>query len=503
MKVVLAGSTGFIGRALVCRLLRDGHRVVAWVRDPHRARGQVGAEVELVDARGGPAALRDAVEGAGAVVNLAGESVAGARWTARRKKALVQSRVETTRALVDAIQAADHKPDVLVSASAIGLFGDRGDEVLDEDSPPGQGFLADLCVAWEAEGMRAQASGVRVVTPRLGVVLGAEGGALATMLPPFRLGLGGRLGSGKQWVSWVHLHDAVEALVTCITDQTLRGPVNVTAPLPVTNRELTETMGATLSKRASLVVPGFALRATMGQSADIVLQSQRVLPRRLEAAGFRFRFTGLPAALRDILVPAAQPEIRVATPADAARVPGSRFVLNARLVVDAPLERVFPFFSRAANLGLLTPAWTDFRFKQDPGAESWAGQTFDYTLRIAGAPVGWRTLIKEWEQGHRFVDVQERGPYALWHHEHRFTADGQHTVVEDEVHYALPLGPLGSVAHHVAVAGMLRRIFSFRARAIALRFGLTASLEATTPGGNHEGDSADGLAAGLRHVPAG
>jgi len=207
MNVLLTGASGFVGRALALRLARDGHRLRAWSRSPQKAAEALGAEVEIVDAGQGPGALKQALTRSEAVVNLAGEPVVGSRWTAARRKALRTSRVDLTRDLVWAMASAERKPRVLVSASAVGFYGDRGAEILHEDSPPGTGFLADLCRDWEAAAGAATALGLRVVTRRIGVVLGAEGGYLQRVLPFFRLELGGPLGSGRQFVSWIHLDD--------------------------------------------------------------------------------------------------------------------------------------------------------------------------------------------------------------------------------------------------------------------------------------------------------
>ena len=303
MRILITGATGFVGRALVPRLLRDGHTLRAWVRSKARAAKLfgAGAAVEWVDAAGGAVAMQLAIADADAVINLAGEPVIGKRWTERRKQTLWDSRVGVTDRIVDAIAAAPPRPRVLVSTSAVGYYGDTGEREVDEDSPPATGFLAELTVGWEAAALRAEQFGARVCLVRVGLVLGREGGVLAQMLPVFRLGLGGPLGSGEQSFPWVHLHDVVELYAAALTDERLRGPVNAVAPGIVTGRGFAEGLGRALHRPALLRVPSFALRLALGEAAMAVLDGQRARPRRTEALGFRFEFPTLDAALADLV----------------------------------------------------------------------------------------------------------------------------------------------------------------------------------------------------------
>jgi uncharacterized protein len=295
MKIVVAGPTGFIGSALVAHLATVGHRVVRLVRR--------GADVSRGDVTWDPSkgALDPAaLDGVQAVVNLAGEPVAE-RWTAERKRRIKASRVEATTLIAKTLAGLERPPRVLVNASAIGIYGDRGDELLDETSTPGTGFLADVAQAWEASAAPAVERGVRTVFTRFGIVLGATGGALEKMLPPFKLGAGGRLGSGKQWMSWVTLEDVVAAIDYAITSDRVSGPVNVVAPHPVTNIEFTHELGHALHRPAVATVPGFALKLAYGEMGEaVLLASQRVAPHALERAGFVFKHTLLPDALKQI-----------------------------------------------------------------------------------------------------------------------------------------------------------------------------------------------------------
>ncbi len=474
MRVLVTGATGFIGRALLLRLARDRHRVTALVRDPVRARRRLGPDVELV-AAGDGAALAAAMAEADAVVNLAGEPIADRRWTAARRRALRASRVGVTAALAAAAAARPRPLPVLISGSAVGIYGDRGDELLDERAAPGAGFAAELCADWEAAAARVPAA--RTVLLRTGLVLGAEGGVLARLAPLARARVAGRLGSGRQWMSWIHLADLVELIVAALGDARWRGPVNAVAPTPVDNATLTRAVATALGGAAPLPAPAFALRAVLGARAELLLASQRCAPAAALALGFRFAFTTLASAVVDLAAGAAAVRIaRVdattplpAVPYLATRRP--RYVLETRTELAAPLAEVFPFFAEAANLELLTPPALGFEILTPRPIAMAAGTVIDYGLRVAGVPLRWRTVIEAWQPGQGFVDAQHRGPYRTWWHEHRFVADGDRTVMIDRVLYAPPLGLLGTLAHRLVVRPMLTRIFGFRRHAIALRFG--------------------------------
>jgi len=479
MRIVLTGATGFVGRALVLRLLRDGHALTAFARNPARARSLLGADVSLVDTADS-VAHDAAVSAADAVINLAGEPLVGPRWTEQRRIVLVQSRVATTRRLVEAMRRAPRRPRVLISASAVGYYGDRGDEALSETSTPGRDFAAQLCQAWEGAALEAAALGVRVLTPRIGIVLGDDGGVLARLLPLFGKGLGGRLGSGRQWMPWIHQGDLCELFVRGLDDDRLRGPVNAAAPAPVRNVELTAVLAAALARPAGFTVPAAALRVAMGDAATTVLASQRVEAKVLAEAGFHFQHPELAGALADLLaVPGVSFSTLTAEHPSPLLVPGSTYLrerrptylLRATATVAAPRDRVFDFFSRAENLGLMTPSAMGFTIESIP-ARVEAGATIDYHLRALGLPIGWRTSIEHWRPPEAFVDAQTRGPYRAWWHEHHFADAGDDTLMEDRVYYALPAGPFGRAAHGLVVRGELERIFRHRRHAMRLRFGL-------------------------------
>jgi uncharacterized protein len=279
VRVGITGSTGLIGTALRRALSSAGDETISLPRRP---------------------AASD-LEGLDAVVHLAGEPVADKRWTAEQKQRIRESRVEGTRRLVEGLRAGARRPSVLVSGSAIGYYGDRGDEPLEEGSSNGDDFLAEVCAAWESEAQRAEELGVRVVRIRTGIVLAREGGALPKLALPFRLFAGGPLGSGQHWMSWIHIDDQVGLIRHALANTDVRGPINLTAPNPVRNRTMARAIGRTLGRPWIAPAPRFALQLVLGERVDVLLASQRVLPKVAQATGYSFRYPELEPALRDLL----------------------------------------------------------------------------------------------------------------------------------------------------------------------------------------------------------
>jgi uncharacterized protein (TIGR01777 family) len=295
--VVVTGATGLVGKPLVASLEQAGAAIIRGVRRPPRdSAREMYWNAETGEIESGK------LEGAAAVVHLAGENVAARRWTAAFKQQLRDSRINGARLIAEAIAHAANKPRAFICASAIGYYGNRGDERLTEPSSPGDDFLADLCRDWEAACQPARDAGVRVVNARIGVVLTPLGGALSKMLTPFRLGLGGKMGDGRQYISWISLDDVVAALQYLVESSTISGPVNLTSPHPATNAEFTKTLGRVLSRPTVLPMPAPAARVLFGEMADaLLLSSARVMPQALADAGFRFRYAELEPALRHLL----------------------------------------------------------------------------------------------------------------------------------------------------------------------------------------------------------
>jgi uncharacterized protein (TIGR01777 family) len=301
MRVTITGGTGLVGSALVAELRRRGDQVTVLSRNPDRARQTLGGDVEAVawdPARG--RAPADALSGRDAVVHLAGENLAQ-RWNDDVRRRIRDSRTTGTRNLVEGIAAAEPRPETLVSGSAVGYYGDTGERQVDEDSPPGDDFLAEVCVVWEREAASAEELGLRVTRVRNGVVLDKRGGALSKMLTPFRLGGGGPVAGGKQFMAWIHLDDLVAILLNALDDERYAGAVNATAPEPVRNAEFAKALGRALHRPAVAPIPGFAIRALYGDMAQLVTDSNRVVPRRARELGFEHRHPDLDEALRSVL----------------------------------------------------------------------------------------------------------------------------------------------------------------------------------------------------------
>ena len=299
MRILITGGTGFIGRPLTQHLMAREHEVVVWSRDPEAARAQLPDGAEVV---GTP----EEATGVDAAINLAGENLGSGRWTVKRKQRFLESRLNVTQRLTEALRTAGVQR--LVSASAIGFYGARGDEIVTENDPPSaklQGGL-DICAAWEAEACRAEDFGARVARVRIGLVLHPEGGGLQQMLTPFKFGIGGPMGSGRQWWSWIHRHDLVQLFAFLVENDAASGAFNGTAPNPLTQRDFARTLGRVMGRPSFMPTPAFALKLALGDMAELLTTGQRVLPKRTQEAGFEFEYPELEPALRDLLARPAQ-----------------------------------------------------------------------------------------------------------------------------------------------------------------------------------------------------
>jgi uncharacterized protein (TIGR01777 family) len=296
MKILITGASGLIGRTLRRSLEEKGHELLLASRREPKGPNQINWTVE--DGFAEPERL----EGVDAVIHLAGESISALRWTDEKKKAIRDSRVFGTRSVVEAMAKMERKPKIFIAGSATGIYGDRGDEEMTENAQPGDTFLSEVCEEWEAESLKAQELGIRTVLLRTGIVLSKDGGALATMLTPFKLGVGGVVGSGKQYMSWVSLDDEVGAIMFVLENDEIHGPVNVVAPDPVTNQEFTKTLGDVIYRPTIFPLPTFAVDLIFGEMGDaLLLDSTRVVPQRLLDAGYKFKYTNLKPALENAL----------------------------------------------------------------------------------------------------------------------------------------------------------------------------------------------------------
>lgn len=449
MKILITGATGFIGRQVILYMRDRGHEIVVLTRDAEKAPVRLPIACPVFCWQSADQPQREAFAGVDAVVHLAGENIIN-RWTPSRKKEIIASRVESTRQLVAAMKNLDSKPKVFVCASAIGYYGDRGDEVLDESAESGEGFLPDLCRQWEDAAQQAEESGIRVVSLRIGVVLGHDGGALQPMLPPFRLGFGGKVGSGRQWMSWIHVRDLAGLVLHAIETNTMQGPINAVSPDPLPNVEFTQTLASVLKRPHLFPVPGFVLKIIMGETAQVVLTSQRVISRK--ADGYEFVFPELKAALEDICA-------------------REDHELLFEQWVPRPMDEVFAFFGDVQNLELLTPPHLKFKVLSSSTNPLQAGTRIDYKLQLHGIPFRWQSLIGEWKPSTHFSDTQMRGPYKKWHHTHTFIEQDGGTLMRDHALYRLPFGVPGDTVAYFFVKKDLEKIFSYRIAKVRELFG--------------------------------
>ena len=444
MKVLVTGATGFVGNKVVKALHEIGHQSVVLTRNIQKAQVRLpySCQIHFWDPEKN-IFPEQSLEGVQAVIHLAGENIAEGRWSADKKEKIKNSRLLSTQALVQAIKKTRVKPEVLVSASAIGIYGDRKDEVLTEDSAKDCGWLADVCNSWETEVSKAQEIGIRTVMLRIGVVLGHDGGAMSKILTPFRMALGGNLGNGKQWMSWIHLEDVAAMFVHAIENATLMGPYNAVSPHPVTNEEFTRILAKVLNQPTFFPVPKFALKLALGEMSQILLDSQKVSADHILTTGFMFRYPTLERALTEICSHAYHE-------------------LEMEQWIPQPPDQAFQFFKKCENLECLTPDFLNFKIINKSTDAVRRGTTMNYKLRLHGIPFNWQSKITEWEPNQHFSDIQTKGPYDYWHHRHDFEAKDGGTLLKDHVIYRVPFGIFGDLLTHGLVKKDLENIFSFR-----------------------------------------
>lgn len=454
MKILLTGGTGFIGNKVGQELVRQGHQVVTLSRSPERARARLSYPCEVYPWDGSKEIVpQEAVQSVDAVFNMIGEGIADERWTPKRKKELSDSRVRATENLVRSLENSSNLK-VFVSFSAIGFYGDQKDKELSEDSGKGEGFLADLCEKWEDAALRLQVDHphARVVIPRLGVVLGENQGFLGRLEPIFRSGLGGRLGSGQQYVSWIHIEDVVQFLLNTLDNSDIHGLYNLVAPESLTNQSLTHQLADALQVHVGPPVPRIALKLLYGEMSRALLDSQKIQPQRLSSFPFKHRTfkQGIEAVFQGLKK-------------------GEARWVSEQWVFQRPSE-VWSFFASESNLEEITPSSLHFEVLKKSTDQIKEGTEIDYRLRIHGIPAKWKSLISVWQPPRLFVDEQLKGPYSKWHHSHHLLELGEGTLLRDEVVFKLPLGSLGQMGAFALVKKDIQNIFSYRAQMIDERF---------------------------------
>ena len=456
MKILVTGATGFVGKRLCKALATQGHDLIVLTRSRKLARETIPAPHQAVEWRElenlDSVANQEAFKEIDAVIHLAGESVAAQRWTSPFKESLRKSRIHSADTVLKILKHSGNlKLKVILSASAIGYYGDCGNESIQESHPPGRDFLAQLCQEWEDKLFSATEIQARKVALRIGIVLGRGGGALEKMISTFAAGVAAYLGNGKQWVSWIHVDDLVSLILEAIKNEAYSGPINACSPEPLTQKDLTKKIAHRLHLIGTFPAPQPLLRIALGEFAESLLSSQRISTQKLVELGFNFKYANIEKALEEIL--------------DQRHAIGLEEYLS-QCWVPQPIEKVFEFFAAAKNLEEITPPWVHFKILGQSTPEIERGTLIDYSISLHGIPMRWRTEISEWTPLQSFMDSQIRGPYRIWKHTHRFTSLRGGTLMEDRVLYQLPLGILGKLVAGSFVRNDVTRIFKYRSHRI-------------------------------------
>ena len=444
MKILMTGATGNVGNYVGRRLAELGHEIVVISRSKEKALHYLEFPAEIIEHDlVGHVLPEKKLSGVEAIVHLMGETIDG-RWNAKKKELILKSREKGTEHLVK------HLPDsvkVVVSASAQGIYGDHKDHDVTEKTKLGSDFLAEVCKKWEAP---FKSLSIRNVQLRIGLVLDPQSGVLRKMIPLFQRGLGGTLGSGDQYMSWIAIEDLTEIIIEALNNDKYSGPINCSTNDPVTNREWTKSLGKALNAPSSPPVPSFALRIALGEMASAVLGSIKMSPEKLNTNHFKFKYPDLKDYFKQALEP----------------YKNGQYFYSVKQYVPREIESVFKFFAEAANLEQITPPFLNFQVTHMSTKTIHEGTLIDYKLNLKGIPLKWKTLIAEWNPPYSFVDTQLKGPYRLWHHTHRFEKLGNGTLLSDEVRYKLPLGFLGQVMASAFVQKDVEKIFKFRREVI-------------------------------------
>ena len=443
MRIVVTGATGLIGRNLVAKLVANGDSVAVLTRNSSKATKVFPPDVEIYqwDSNSDSFPL-ESLNASDAIVHLIGEPIKG-RWTKNKKLQILQSRVDSTKSLVTALTTLDNPPLKVIMASAVGYYGDRGDEELTDSSTRGEGFLADVSEAWESASHPLTNSGISVISLRLGLVLSSQGGALKELLLPWSLGLGTKIGDGAQWWPWIHIEDVVGLIGYALSGHIAGGPINAVAPESVTQLQFAKELARVLHRPQILRVPKPILRVLMGEVSWELIASRRAIN---TGTGYDYRYPTLKLALQNLL------------PDGKSKRNGVRRY-QTEMWVDAPIDKVFEFFSNPANLEQITPPWLKFKMMQPQHLSIAPGTIIDYRLRLHGIPITWQSEITEWNPPYHFTDVQRKGPYRHWVHTHEFNEAGTGTFIRDSVDYKVPGG---YIVDRLFVRKDIERIFTYR-----------------------------------------
>lgn len=457
MRILITGGTGMIGKELGKLLHDEGHQIVILTRSIDKAKAMLNFPAALVSYHSSESIPEEALKDIDVIYNLAGENIGESRWTSLRKKELYQSRINITKKLVEALQKQfeDGQKSIkkFISVSAIGIYGNRDNEEINENSELGKDFLAQICIDWEKESQKLTKNNIQVINPRIGIVLSNEGGALDKLLPLFRTGLGSAVGSGKQWMSWIHHKDLVRILAHLLYSN-IEGPINAVAPFPVTNMEFSKTLANKLKKLLLPKVPALVLKIALGEMSGLVLEGQKVSSHKIEGDGFEFLYPTLNQALTELTH---------------SIISGEEQFIAEQWIPLSP-EVVFEFFCDEKNLEVITPPFLKFKVLNKSTEKIKESTIINYQLSLHGLPMKWKTRIEEWKPPHRFTDVQLKGPYRFWSHSHEFIPMDGGTLLRDQVKYKLPLGILGKLIAYQKVKNDIHNIFKYRREYIARAF---------------------------------
>ncbi len=459
MQILITGGSGFVGRALGKYLALQGHTLTITTRHPEHIKNTLPFPSTLVkwhpDKEPFPKTALGNIE---TIVNLAGENVAAKKWNTAIQTAIRTSRVVGTQKLVRAIeQAKSPHLRTLISASAIGYYGDRGKENLNEQSSQGSGFLSDVCKDWERAAWKSVECGadIRTVILRIGLVLGKMGGAFEKLTPIFQNGFGSPLGPGTQWMSWIHLEDLVHLISFAINTQAVKGVFNATAPYPIENKRFSNYLAKAFGRSSFFSVPKPALKLATGKMGEaLLLSSQRCSSQKIQGAGFKFTYPKLKSAFTNLC----------------AGFQKNHKELIFEQWVPQPLEAVWQFYSNEKNVEILTPETMQLKVKSKSTPEMQKGTVIHHTFKLHGFPMKWSTEITQWHPPHSFEDSQLTWSLMTWRHTHSFTSMGKGTLITDRLHYTVPMARVGLWLFHPFAQKDIVTLFKYRLKAVAKIF---------------------------------
>lgn len=458
MHILVTGATGLVGRKVCQKFLELGHDLTVIGRSEEKQFRKkfsfpcnylTWTNIKAFSARNIKVNKFDVV------VHLSGESIGEGKWTKSKKERIYNSRVEKTRLLVRFLLENSLEPEVFLSASATGFYGEsKGDDAFKETDKSGEGFLAEVCIDWEESSKKIKKTS-RLVHLRFGLVFDNSGGFLAEMEPIFSKGVGGKIASGNQWMSWVHIDDLVNSIVFSVDNKTIEGPINVVAPEPVRNKDWTKAFAKVLKMPALFTVPKIALKIGLGEKAILALQSQKVIPEKLLKSNFTFEYPTVKQCLENLY---------------AWKKKSTDQLFEEKIWLNHPVGQVFDFFADEKNLESITPKELQFKIVSMSTPKIKKGTEINYKLKIHGVPAKWKTKITVWDPPNSFVDNQESGPYSKWHHTHSFISLKGGVMMDDRIIYRLPFGLLGSLIASKFVRSDIKNIFSHRQSTIGSIF---------------------------------